>query len=209
MDTKSSGLAAIPRLKGVKEIVWSNHAENVQETEISMLAWICGLLRELPGDVHLVYFSNEYMGICYMILDMSTYPNSLPNAPRRNASAFMPVYFSGDKNLATATIGAMPTNTRRIGTPYEEAERRWYVMLTLSQYNPTPFSCGVASDSPCRYSQQDHDRLVLWTSAVHGGACEELAVQHTLCYHAYKREYVMMIVHTVTERDNTLAMFQL
>lgn len=208
MNTKTDCLKAIPKLRGIKALIWSNHNENNQDIEANVLSWLSGHTNQLPTSVNLIDYTTERNGIRYIILDIGEYKSKLPRAPRLGTSVFMPVYFIGDRKLASQAIGTLPTNMARMGSPCTDPALRWYALPSLGFCNPTPFSHGTLTDSTWQCSQEDHSRLVEWTLQTAGSECSGLAVQYTLYYHEIKREYKMMMTHTLPDAQD-MCMFRL
>lgn len=208
METKSACLDAIPKVRGLKAVMWSNHSDAVQDVECSILAWLFGLSNTLPKEVQLVDYSDKHLGVRYILVDMDMYPGPLPKPPCSTESCYVHIYFLGDRKHASSAIGKVPASKSRMGSPLEPFEC-WYVLPALDFCQPTPFSCGVKSDTRMEFPLDKRSQLSEWTTNTDAGACQGLAVQHTLYYHATKKEYKMMICHTVTDTDTSLSMFRL
>jgi hypothetical protein len=138
-------LAAIPRVRGLQAVVWSNHNAAVQDIECKVLSWIFGLSNELPKEVQMIDCKREACGVRYILMDMETFPGVLPQPPSTTKSFFIHTYFMGDVKLATNAIGLVSEGRGRIGSPCENnsAFAMWYELPTLGHCQPTPFSCGV------------------------------------------------------------------
>lgn len=209
-DTKTSCLKAIPRVCGLRALLWSNHSSNFQEIEAKVLTWIFGLCNELPKEVQMVDYANTRYGIRYLLIEMETFTRVLPDPPNRNATFFMHTHFEGDFNLAMMTIGEVPPVRSRMGSPCRDAFAFWYCLPAVGNCQPTPFSCGVKHSSPVTgITEEVEQSLLEWTRAKNGSSCLGTAVQYTLYYHARDMKYKMMVSHTVRDADTTLDIFRL
>lgn len=204
-DTKTDCLDAIPKMKGLKALIWSNHSEHNQDIETTVLSWLNGYTNQLPDDVTMVDCTNERNGVRYILLDMVDYKGRLPRAPAVGSSVFMRLSFTGDRNLANQTIGTLPRNVARMGSPSDNNDdstdgQSWYALPpSLGYNNPTPFSYGTCTGSKWHHHREDYAQLVEWTRSQKGGDCSDLAVQYTLYYHEAKCEYRMMLTHIVND----------
>lgn len=212
-DTKSACLSAVPKLRGLQAVIWSNHISNTQEVECKVLAWLFGLSNELPGEVQLIDHRHEKLGLRYILLEMDTFCESLPKPPGIQDSFFLPTYFAGDMILAKSATGNLKRSRSRMGSPChkEVAFESWYVLSDLADCEPTPFSCGTLLDkSLCPVlSNTLRDSILQWSHMKNGTECLGLAVQHTLYYHGVEKRYKLMVTHTVMDTDNTLSIFRL
>lgn len=116
-DTQTACVDAIPKVKGLKAIMWSNHNNNVQDIECRVLSWIFGHSNELPLEVQMVDNTPEALGVRYILLDMETFTGALPQPPREDASFFIHTYFTGDLARATAAVGEFAGSKSRMGSP--------------------------------------------------------------------------------------------
>ena len=210
-DTKTSCINAIPKLRGLQAVVWSNHSNNVQDIECKVLAWLFSQANELPNEVQMVDHRNELHGIRYILMDMDTFHVHLPEPPSRNESFFMHTSFTGDVDLATSTIGRVSGNRSRMGSPCPNslAFSFWYSLPGLRCFQPTPFSCGIKHGGASAITDGLKASLVEWTLKQDGSSCMAIAVQHTLYYHARDMKYQMMVCHTVRDTDTSLQIFRL
>lgn len=207
LDTKSSCVKAIPRISGLRAVMWSNHTGDTQEVECRVLAYILGLSNELPKGVEMVDNSSEPLGVRYILVDMDGFHGILPRLKRVTESFCIHTYFSGDVKCARAAIGDLSGSRVRMGLRSADFDT-WYTLPALGFCHPTPFTCGV-KHSRADITQEVKDALVDWTLKTDGSECQGLAVQHTLYYHAERGQYKMMITHIIADKDNTFSMFKL
>ncbi|KAJ8009880.1 hypothetical protein DPEC_G00068770 [Dallia pectoralis] len=210
-ETKTACLKAIPKVRGLQAVVWSNHSGDFQDIECKVLAWLFGVSNTLPKEVQLMDFKREALGVRYILMDMKMFPGVLPMPPIRDVSFFVHTYFTGDFNLATTAIGEVPGTRSRIGSPCpnSSAFSVWYSLPAMGYCQPTPFSCGVRHGHTSTISEGFKRSLLEWTLGKDGTSCLAVAVQHTLCYHGGERKYKMVLSHTVMDHDTTLNMFKL
>lgn len=211
-DTKTSCIASVPKLRGLLGLVWSNHIDDYQETEQSVLLWVFGFSTKLPKQVHMVDYKSEVLGVRYIIMETDTYPGPMPSPPCRNSSYFIHTYFIGDLKLAHNAIGCVPESRSRMGTPCQISTGTsafWYSLTECTPCLPTPFSCGVKCDHTVQPMDEVMTSLINWTLEQDGASCLALAVQHTLYYVAWERKYKIMITHTVMDCDKSLHIFKL
>lgn len=210
-DTTSECLRAIPRVRGLQAVVWSNHSGNVQEIESKVLTWLFGLSNELPREVQMIDYKREALGVKYILMDMDTFPGVLPTPPSGDSSFFIHTHFTGDVTLATSGIGDVSGARSRMGSPCPNASPFpfWYSLPDLGHCQPTPFSCGVRRGSASTVTEAFKSSLLEWALEQDGTSCLALAVQHTLYYHAGDAAYKMMVSHTVMDNDATLNIFKL
>lgn len=207
-DTKSACIKAIPKLRGLQALVWCNHSGDVAGIECSVLTWLFDLANHLPKEVHLIDYKKEALGVGYILMDMDTFPGSLPKPPTKNTTYFVHTYFAGDSRLATDAIGEVPEYRSRMGSPSRnDCFAFWYSLPTLGCCQPTPFSCGVRREQVSGITDDFKTQLLEWVLGKDGTSCMGLAVQHTLYYHAEDTKYKLMVSHTV--RDNDLNIFRL
>lgn len=209
--TKTACNKAIPRVRGLQAVVWSNHNATFQDIECKVLTWIFGLSNELPKEVQLIDYKSEAYGLRYILMDMETFPGVLPQPPSGTASFFIHTHFMGDFTLAINTIGMVSEGRSRIGSPCENvsAFAFWYELPALGYCQPTPFSCGVRYGITPTLTEELKSSLLEWALSKDGTSCLAIAVQHTLYYHAGEMKYKMMVSHTVMDNDTTLHMFKL
>ena len=203
-NTKSACVKAVPKIRGLQAVIWSNHLANSQDIECAVLAWLFDMVNELPKEVQLIDNSNHPVGVRYILMDVTKFTGKLPQAPDRENSWFIHVHFSGDVQLALAAIGTLAISTSRMGSPSpaQEAFAYWY-MLPMGNFQPTPFSCGLRHNgSPPVIPSHAKKALVDWTRETEAGQCMGLGVQYTFYYHAIERCYKMMISHIVTDPTN-------
>lgn len=210
-DTKTACIKAIPRVRGLQAVVWSNHSSNYQEIECKVLMWLFGISNELPREVHMVDYKRESLGVRYILMDMETFPGVLPEPPSRKTSFFIHTYFIGDLTLATNAIGDMPGTRRRMGSPCPNASAFafWYSVPAMGYCQPTPFCCGVRHGCASTITEEFRKSLVKWALEKDGTSCLAIAVQHTLYYHTGQMKYKMMVSHTVMDNDTALTIFKL
>ena len=209
--TTTACINAIPKLGGLRALVWSNHSNNVQDIECNVLAWLFGRANELPNEVQMVDHSHEPYGVRYVLMDMDKFHEELPEPPSGTESFFVHACFTGNENLASSTIGLMPVHRSRMGSPSPGslAFRYWYSLPGLGCYQPTPFSCGVRHARAWAFTDVLKMSLVEWALKQDASNCEGDAVQHTLYYHARDMKYRMMVSHTVRHNDASLNIFRL
>lgn len=138
-DTLTACVKAIPKIKGMKAIFWSNHKGNVQDIECKVLSWIFGHCNELPPEVNMVDHTANSLEVRYMLVTMDTYPHELPQPPRRDMSFFTHTYFDGDYNLALDAAGIVTSPKSRMCSPCGESSfALWYALPTMGSCHPTP-----------------------------------------------------------------------
>lgn len=209
-DTQTACMKAIPRVRGLQAVVWSNHSDKYQEIECEVLAWLFALKNELPREVHMIDYKREALGVRYILMDMETFPGVLPKPPSRNVSFFIHTYFMGDLTLATNAIGEVPGTRSRMGSPCPNASFAfWYSLPAMGHCQPTPFSCGVRHGCASPITEELKRSLLEWALEQDGTSCLAIAVQHTLYYHTVAMKYKMMVSHTVMDNDTTLNIFKL
>lgn len=208
-DTLTACVQAIPKIKGMKAIFWSNHNGNVQETECKVLSWIFGHCNELPPEVNMVDNTAETLEVRYMLVNMDTYPGELPQPPRRDMSFFTHTFFDGDHNLALAAAGVVMSPKSRMGSPCDDKPFAfWYALPTMGSCHPTPYTSGEMY-AEVNSTEKVKNELVEWTLGTDGADCQGLAVQHTLYYHCEQNQFKMMVCHTVHDTDKSLNVFRL
>lgn len=208
-DTRTACVQAIPKIKNMKAIFWSNHTGNVQETECKVLSWIFGHSNELPLEVNMVDYTAQNLEVRYMLVDMNAYSGELPQPPRRDMSFFVHTFFDGDETLALDAMGVVTSPKSRMGSPCSDNRFAfWYALPTMGSCHPTPYTCGDIYAEVTITDKIKHD-LIEWTLGTDGADCQGLAVQHTLYYHCDHDQFKMMVCHTVQETDNSLHMFRL
>lgn len=209
--TKTACIKAIPRLKGMQAVVWSNHNVNCQNIECAILQWILGLLNELPKEVQMIDYSQERLGVMYIQMEMDTFPGLLPEPPSRKESFFIHAYFIGDYQLATNAIGEITSPRSRIGTPCLNVSTlsEWYILPDLKHRTPTPFDCGLRHECEFVITEKFKTSLQEWIFKQDGSSCQGLAVQFTLYYDANTMQYKTIISHTVMANDSSLNFFKL
>lgn len=210
-DTKTACIKAIPKVRGLQAVVWSNHGGSIQEIECKVLTWLFGLSNELPKEVQLIDYKREALGIRYILMDMETFPGLLPKPPSKNESFFIQTYFMGDMTLATNVIGEVPGTRSRMASPCPTtlAFAYWYSLPNMGYCQPTPFTCGVRRGRASMITDTLKSSLLQWALEKDGSSCLAIAVQHTLYYHAVEMKYKMMVTHTVMDNDTTLNIFKL
>lgn len=210
-DTKTACIKAIPRVRGLQAVVWCNHSSEIQDIECNVLTWLFGFSNKLPKEVQLIDYKREALGVRYILMDMDTFPGSLPKPPTKDTSYFTHTYFVGDLNLATHAIGELPECRSRMGSPCpnESCFTFWYSLPTMGRCQPTPFSCGVRHGQLSAVTEAFKTCLLEWVLQKDGTTCMGLAVQHTLYYHAVDMKYKLMVSHTVTDNDDNLNIFKL
>lgn len=209
-DTKSACIKAIPRVRGLHAVVWSNHSRDIQDIECKVLMWLFGLSNDLPKEVQMIDYKREVLGLRYILMDTDTFPGVLPHPPSRKTSFFIHTYFMGDFKLATNAIGEVRGDRSRLASPCSSSSSfaNWYSLSNMGRSQPTPFSCGIRYG--CALLSAEFKRsLVEWALEKDGTSCLAIAVQHTLYYHATEKKYKMMVSHTLMDNDTTLNTFQL
>lgn len=208
-DTRTRCVHAIPRIKGMKAILWSNHNGDVQNTECKVLSWLFGHSNELPSDVQMVDYTAETLGVRYILVDMDTFTGVLPQPPRAGMSFFTHTHFTGDLATATAAIGHVTGPRSRMGSPCQGKPLDvWYTLPSMGSCHPTPYTCGDRYADVNITDEMKAD-LIEWTLKTDAADCQGLAVQHTLYYHWETAQYKMMLCHTVPDADTSLNMFRL
>lgn len=201
-DTKSDCIKAIPKLKGLQALVWCNHSSDPTGIECKVLAWLFDIENQLPKEVHLIDYKREMLSVGYILMDMDTFPGSLPKPPTKKSTYFVHTYFAGDLRLATDGIGEVPEYRSRMGSPSRNnCFNFWYSLPTLGCCQPTPFSCGVRHEQVSEITDDFKTHLQEWVLGKDGTSCMGLAVQHTLYYHAVDMKYKLMVSHTVMNND--------
>lgn len=210
-DTKSACIKAIPRVGGLQAVVWCNHSSEIQDIECNVLTWLFGFSNKLPREVQLIDYKREAHGVRYILMDMDTFPGSLPKPPTKDTSYFVHTYFVGDLRLATQAIGELPECRSRMGSPCpnESCFTFWYSLPSLECCQHTPFSCGVRHGALSAFTEASKTCLLEWVLQKPGTSCMGLAVQHTLYYHAANMKYKLMVSHTVMDNDDSLTIFRL
>ena len=210
-DTRTSCVRAIPKVRGLQAVVWSNHSGNVQETECKVLTWLFGLSNELPKEVQLIDCKREALGVRYILMDMDTFPGPLPQPPSENVSFFIQTYFMGDVTLATKAIGEVPRTRSRMASPCPNVSAfvYWYSLPPMGHCQPTPFTCGVRRGRASMVTDTLKNSLLQWSLEKDGSSCLAIAVQHTLYYNMSEMKYKMMVTHTVMDNDTSLNIFKL
>lgn len=210
LDTKTLCVEAVPKLRGLKAVLWSNHSSDVQEIECKVLTWLFGLANELPREVEMIDYSHEALGVRYILVDMDTFPEVLPKPTCEGVSFYIHTYFTGDLKLARNAIGDVSGTRSRMGSPrpYNSFDF-WYTLQAIGHCHPTPFTCGLRHARATIITDEFKKILIDWTLSMDGSKCEGLAVQHTLYYHWERSQYKMMITHTLVDKDSTLSMFKL
>lgn len=210
-DTLTACVQAIPEIKGLKAIFWSNHTgNNVQEIECAVLSWIFGHCNDLPREVRMVDYTAKTLEVGYILINMDTYPSELPEPPRRDMSFFVHTYFEGDQEAALIAAGVTSGPFMRMCSPcVDKVFASWYVLPPLGCCQPTPYTCGDL------YAQVDctdkvKGDVLEWTLSTGGVERKGLAVQHTLYYHCEQNQFKMMVCHTVYDTDtDNLNVFRL
>ncbi|TNN46266.1 hypothetical protein EYF80_043546 [Liparis tanakae] len=182
-DTKTACIKAIPRVRGLHAVVWSNHSGDIQAIECTVLTWLLGLANELPSEVQLIDYKGEELGVRYILMGTETFPGVLPEPPGANACFFIHTYFIGDVTLATKAIGEAPGTRRRMGSPCPNGATftRWYSLpVAVGHCQPRPFSCGVRDGRVPKITEDFKGLLLKWASGKDGTSCLALAVQHTV-----------------------------
>lgn len=207
-DTKTECIKAIPRVRGMQAVLWSNHTHNIQEVECKVLTWLFGLSNELPREVQMVDYTREDLCVRYIILDMDTFQDALPEPPRGNGVFFIHTHFTGDRAMATKAIGDVSGLRSRMGSPCPASSPygMWYCISGIGHYQPTPFSCGLEAGSAENISEVMQNSILEWTLSHDGTACEAIGVQCTL--YVRGKEYKMMVSHTMLDSE-TLPIFRL
>lgn len=212
-DVMSSCLNAVPKIRGMHAVVWSNHVEDPQKTESDVLTWLFGYSNTLPRSVHTVDYKNETLGIRYILLDTDGFNGTMPEPPDGNVSCFVHTYFEGDERFASAAVGEVPGTASRMGSPCpnSKAFATWYELPTsLGSSQPTPFSGGVSLRRSPVVSEDLRVSFTEWARRDNEGtSCMSIVVQHTLYYHAKHKKYKLMVCHTVRDADTTLSIFKL
>ncbi|KAK2813584.1 hypothetical protein Q5P01_000741 [Channa striata] len=203
-DVMSSCLNAVPKIRGMHAVVWSNHAEDPQKTESDVLTWLFGYSNTLPRSVHTVDYKNETLGIRYILLDTDGFNGTMPEPPDGNASCFVHTYFEGDERFASAAVGEVPGTASRMGSPCpnSKAFATWYELPTsLGSSQPTPFSGGVSLRRSPVVSEDLRVSFTEWARRDNEGtSCMSIAVQHTLYYHAKHKKYKLMFHRLAMDR---------
>lgn len=212
-DTKSTCFAAVPRVRGMQAVVWSNHSHDVQEIECQVLMWLFGTKNELPRAVQLIDYKHEKLGVRYILMDTSTYPGNFPTPPSKTKSFFTHIHFAGDVKLATQAIGEVPVDWSRMGSPTAKpkAAESWFCLPDVGVTQPTPFTGGRKHETSASTAtaQRIVRELVEWLLERDGTSCLGIAVQHTLYYVAREMRFKIMISHIVMDNDSTLNIFRL
>ena len=209
-ETKTACIKAIPRVRELSAVVWSNHFGNVEEIEHKVLTWLFGLSNDLPQEVQLIDHKREGLGVRYILMDTDTFPGVIPKPPDTNECFFVHTHFMGDMTLARTAIGELTGTRSRMGSPCPKgSEFAFWYSLHAMVCQPTPFSCGVRHRRMPDFTEEFKGSLLEWTLAHDGTSCLAIAVQHTLFYHARERKYKILVTHTVMDKDNTLAIFRL
>nr|BBA49242.1 hypothetical protein [Oryzias latipes] len=209
-DVMSACMKAVPKIRGMQAVVWSNHVPDPVKIESDVLAWLFGYVTVLPAAVRSVDYKNESLGVRYIIVDVDGFSGTLPEPPEGEASCFAHTYFEGDVGLAAAAIGELPEASSRMGSPRAGSPAFWYELpASLGTLKPTPFSSGSRSRRVCE-PQGFRDQFRTWAlGKTDGACCLAIAVQHTLYYHARDREYRLMVTHTVLDGDTSLNIYKL
>lgn len=210
-ETKIACRRAIPKIRGMQAVLWSNHENNFQDVECTVLAWLFGVSNELPKEVQLIDYKNEALGVRYIVMNMDKFPGVLPDPPVSNTSLFIHTHFTGDLKLATKAIGTLPSGRSRMASPHyaDDAFAVWYALPPkMGRLQPTPFSCGttrVQANLPDNFKKS----LLDWSMEQDGANCMAIAVQHTLYFHHRQGGYKMMLTHIVRDNDTSLDIFRL
>lgn len=144
-DTKTACIKAIPRVRGLQTVVWSNHSGKIQERECNILTWLFSFSNKLRKVVQLINYKREALGVRYILMDMNMFPGSLPKPPTRDTSYFVHTDFVGDQLLAKNAIGEVSECGRRMGSPCPNKPcfTFCYSLPAMGCCQPTPFSCRV------------------------------------------------------------------
>ncbi|KAK7878294.1 hypothetical protein WMY93_031113 [Mugilogobius chulae] len=212
-DTATQCLRAVPGLRGLQAVVWSNHRDDVQKIESGILSWLFRVKNELPRGVQLIDRTHEEMALRYTLLSVNDFPGVLPKPPVERKSFFTHVFFSGDTQCATMAVGEVPVPWSRMGSPCsnQRAFGIWYLLPRLRNLMPTPFSCGIKYDNDFSTREEEgvKNHLLEWADAMQGNKHLGIAVQYTLFYDGRKKTYDMMITHTIMAKDDNFNIFRL
>ena len=209
-NTRTECVNAIPRVKGLRGLFWSNHISETLKIEREVLFWLFGYTNELPREVHTADNQDEKHNVKYLLLDLTRFHEDLPQPPSKTTSWFRHIYFEGDFDIATYAIGIVPEGMRRISTPVKDhKENYWHQMKLSPGDRPTPYSVGTAYKSTVY--EQDTELLLEIQKFVfkETGGCMAVAVNYTLYYDSVIREYQVMVCHTVLDKNDDLRVFRL
>ncbi|KAJ8399848.1 hypothetical protein AAFF_G00405780 [Aldrovandia affinis] len=162
-DLLSECCAAVPRIRGLKAVVWQNDSEP-RAAETSVVPWLRGF-GNLHARVSLIDYTQEHYVFAYMIADLDIFPGraELPGPLDRRRSYFTHAYVEGDVKLASAVIGKLPNGSMRMSYPgdvklgldaSQGLEESWLpTLLLLRDYNiPTLFT--MFNEQELNYSLQ-------------------------------------------------------
>lgn len=209
-DTLTACVAAIPKIAGMKAVIWSNcDVGNAQDVECKVLSWIFGHCNELPPEVTVIDHTARGLEVRYILMTMDAYPHDLPQPPRQDVSFFIHTYFSGDYNMALDAAGSVTGPRSRMCSPCGESPfTSWYALPAMGSCQPTPYTCGE-THTQVDITAEMKNNLVGWTLAMGAADCQGLAVQHTLHYHCEHKQFQMMVCHTVRDADTSISVFRL
>ena len=209
-NTRTECAKAIPRVKGLRGLFWSNHTSETRRVEREVLFWLFGYTNELPREVQTVDNPGEKHQVRFLLMELTGFREGLPRPPSNTTSWFLHVYFEGDFKIATHTIGIVPEGMRRISAPVKDDEENYWHHMKLSRGDkPTPYSVGTSYKSTV-YGQ-DTKLLCEIQKYVfkETGGCMAVAVNYTLYYDSVFRQYAVMVCHTVLETNDEPHVFRL